>query len=591
MDPADPSGKFGIGATGPEWRHWAAQDIYTGRTWGPTRSGETYNRDTLNFGASLTRFADKILGADHEFKFGLDYTKGNIKDQLPGIPYMKYYYNGLPWAYYDRAPYYWGYFTLRTGERQLGDMPRYYGFWKWSAFLQDSIKVGRLVLNLGIRYDEGHASIEEDFYKAWYDEDYDGLANILLPDLLPLNDQRAPGIKDLVNYKIFAPRIGATYDLFGTGKTVLKASFARYGEVLLGQNVSGLHSFTPRTVRITWYDDNQNGVFDHPPVDRYVVGSYSQYNPDKEQLRRSISPDLSSPYFDEFVAAVSHELAKDFSLSLSFTYKEGKNLVARNNLVNPRDSNMWVPYTVKDPGADGDFGTGDDQDLTAYMLRKEAQPDFYQKQNIEDATKKYWGLELVLFRRMTKNWQFSGAVTYSKQYGNYSAGYLSFSGTTNWCDPNGFVNRYGRLENDRPIIVKLMSTVVLPYDIRVSGYYRYFSGSPYQRNVTVYFPAALDGSAPKSSSQIVAAEPNGTRRNPVEQIMDLRIEKDFKVGPGKLNFMVDVFNLFGYYRITIDNNPGGYIYQNGSYAPYPTYGTILTVEGSRVLQLALRYNF
>lgn len=577
---------------GPNWRIWG-WDLATNYQWGSVEAWgeEIYTRKIFSLNMHVTRFQDDFLGTNHEFKAGFEYYRGDTSSQRTRPqPYTNYWRNGQPWAYHNTTPY-MGRIRIRTPQRNRDEMPALGGFWRLGGFIQDSMNIGdRLTLNIGLRYDEAHGFQPEAFLKGWHDNFFNGLANILLPEMFPTEDMTVPAMDDTIVYKRFSPRIGANYDLFGNGKTSLKASFSRYAEILLSE-IAGTWPFGNRSIDFTWYDDNKNAYFDLPPIDRYEVRSYSPFLTDPDELRKNVDPNLSAPYTDEWMAGISHELVKDFAVTLNFVYKESKNLVGRNNRVNPRDSDVWVPYTVMDPGADGNFGTGDDQDLTVFMKKKEAEPDLYQKQNMKDAFKKYWAFDLILFKRMSNNWQLSASITYSKTWGNYPHSYGSYSGGTNWWDPNQFVNRVGRLTFDRPLIIKIMGTVVLPYQINLSTYFRYFSGAAWGRTVTVYFPSTVNGFKPKSSTVTVKSEPIGIRRGLPESSLDIRIEKEFNVGPGRFGIFVEVFNLLGYYRFDFDDNPGGYIYADGTYKNFSKYGDVNSAEGYRTANIAIRYSF
>ena len=79
-----------------------------------------------------------------------------------------------------------------------------------------------------------------------------------------------PATKGVDSYKDFTPRLGAAYDLFGNGRTALKANFGKYLE---GVGVSTNYANSNPTLRIptstgpfgvqgvtrTWIDANGIG--------------------------------------------------------------------------------------------------------------------------------------------------------------------------------------------------------------------------------------------------------------------------------------------------------------------------------------------
>jgi len=581
------------------------RDVYYGTLWGLHSPGsEDYRRKKLDVDLNLTRYVDDFLGVNHEFKAGVDYTWWYCKSAwYSQYPYEEYYYKGLPWEYHRITPYlgdFWVANVNPTAEENWNlDKLQRYGF-----YVQDVLSIGkRLTLNIGLRYDSTHFTKPEEIRKGWYDDDNNGLVNVLLPEVFATYDQTAPEIKDMVVWNLWQPRIGLTFDPFGDGKTALKASFSRYAEKWIAKFGQPIHPFNWQRISagFLWWDDNQNGIRDLPPVDSYQPWRIPQVITDPDKLTEWVDPDLSSPYTDEFTSGIQRELFKDFSAGLTFIYRENKNNMDQIDKANPMDGDMWVPYTVTDPGADGIFNTGDEQNLTVFALKKEAENPLIYRTNVEELKRKYWAVELVMQKRMSNNWQLSGSVTYSKMYGNLGAGYHDTHGDQNlYTNPNSMINRWGRLNWDRPLMVKLMGTLILPYNINLSAYYRYMSGSanahltrwrPITRTLTVFFPSSVDGFAPKYTSVTVNAEPSGSKRQSSISYLDIRLEKEFTLGFGRLGIYVDVINLLGFNRIISQLNNGGYLYPDGTFERYPTYGNILEAEGVRSFRFTLRFHF
>jgi len=194
---------------------------------------------------------------------------------------------------------------------------------------------------------------------------------------------------------------------------------------------------------------------------------------------------------------------------------------------------------------------------------------------------------------MSHGWMFNGSVTYNKAYGNYAHGYFQFAGGQNFWNPNYDVNRAGRLQYDRPIIIKAMSTIQLPLEFNLSAYFRYYSGGHFERRVTVYFPKTLNGYTARGSSVSVNAEPEGHRDLQPETVMDLRLEKTFQIGRYNVGLWAEVFNLFGhwYFNWSQSRLAGGYIYPDGSYRRYSRYGQPSSVMGAREFAFGARFRF
>jgi hypothetical protein len=125
-------------------------------------------------------------------------------------------------------------------------------------FVQEQWTKSRLTLQGAVRFDRA---------RSWFPEQQEGPSRFLpTPILIP----EAAGID---SYKDITPRIGISYDFFGTGRTVLKTSIGKYLE---GAGVSGNYANTnpslrmPQTTSVfgtagvtrAWTDANGNWVPD-----------------------------------------------------------------------------------------------------------------------------------------------------------------------------------------------------------------------------------------------------------------------------------------------------------------------------------------
>jgi len=610
------------------------QDVY----WGNTSLTDDYYRKRYGASTSITRFQDDLLGASHEFKAGIDYEetlyqRDRCRGYEPGDnPYYTY------WRDFAAGNKYYRSSSGKRGRLRLnpysylgGGMVGEDNTRRFSAFAQDSIKAGRLAVNIGLRFDYSYAYEPEQIrpeliiYKVGPE-----FLNPAITDpnalLKALNNQyhNDPGIdynqlspldpytfsyRKTVEFKTLSPRIGLIYDLFGDGKTALKFSFARYYEPIFSGKYNAPQLFGGN-MSWDWYDLNKNGYMDLPKTgpadpqyidpngDRYVLTAYNNQDPNFVYYQ-----DVKAPYMHEFIAGVEHELMKDFRVGAQFIYKVNKNItedVDRNNGydVNATDDQgrpIWLPYTVTDPGWDTEFGTDDDQQLTVYALADYAPTQSWLGTTPEGLKRNYIAGVLTFDKRMSNRWQLKGSIIYSAYKGNASPSYSATEGENTLLDnPNTLINYYGRVLYDHPLQIKLMGTVILPYDFIVTAYFQHRSGSPWARTLDrVYFPSDIATNWSYASG--ILTEPSGTRRTPPYTMLDMRLEKSFSFGDyGKLSLFADIFNVGGRKTLSLQENPNArlWFYRDPpEYELDSTYSRINSISGVRSARIGIKYSF
>ena len=579
---------------------------YYDRYWGIYRNNprfeETYLRKRFNPSVSATLFQDELFGASHEIKFGVEYeaTSGNW-DWWRANPYIFYFYNGNPYSYatssYPNRSRIYAYIcgSDEGSSVQENTMSRF------GAFIQDSVTIkDRLTLNLGARFDTSTGKFPPQHKGATADP-Y-GILTMLAGTQSPFSEYDLPEFNCLTWTNI-SPRLGFTYDLFGDGKTALKGSYSRYYEYLMIQYYSLANPNYPSTGSWYWFDDNYNQVPD--PADSYTL-RYLPPDPFTYKLEDEMDTDAKAPYTDEFTIGIERELMKDLSVTFNFMYKKKQRIFEDVNDYGlgkdeawkgyTPDSPYWEKYEFLDPGDDGLFGTNDDKTSYCYAELANAPSTHYYLMNVPEGHRKYWAFQLIVNKRMSNRWQLLGSIVYSKAYGNIGGSYgSSYGASGNFDTPNAFVEEEGRLDYDRPINIKIQSTVILPYDFVLSGYFNHHSGSPWARTVTVYIPDDPKYKYP-ATTYGVRTETIGTRRNAPVTTLDLRLEKRFRLGESfTIGGYVDVLNALGRSGYSISSNPGGYIDysdpSNPTFERFGNYGDISGAYGNRVVKVSLRLTF
>ena len=595
---ADPNGPYFI-------------DDYTGYLWGNTGPDEYTYKPKLYSSITLTRFQDNFLGGNHEIKAGLDVER----DRGDWGFYMK---DPLFWHYYNENPYYYrGLFGIDHPDPVYGDglfeflaigTTRGSSYFsgisvRFGGFVQDSFTIKRLTANLGLRMDT---------MKAWVPGYTKGAASdpvtlaigatYFVPKFgfNPYDKAKYDTLENVFPYGVFiSPHIGLTYDLFGNGKTALKASFVRQQDAIV------ISSFSPMDVwpsfTFNWWDLNNNGKPDLPSIDKYdFFGGSPQLM--SKMYSYPLDPNIKLPYQDEISFGIEHELAKDLNVSLRYISKDRKRSMANVLYDQPsnrywytydRAPNWWVPFTTTVP-AYGDYPA---KNVTMYFQSKDAPAQVFRLANIPESKSKFHSYELSFDKRMSSGWQLGGSISFSKLTGNYPISFAAWQAYGSvFSSPNYLVNRDGELPNSRPIMIRLYGSFKFPYDFILSFFYRHFDGVPWGRTVRVVPPG--DWAAAHSAetwSYSIQVETPGTRRDQPTESLDFRLEKDFKLGPGQLGVSVDIFNVLGSYRISTVYNPAGTWRPadadttEGTYTPGWT--GLTGISGSRLFKFSILYRF
>jgi len=598
-------------------------DWGNGYTWGDGYAwASDIKRYNVQISSRLTHYVDGVLGGDHEFGAGIEYQLGQEKwAWFRKSPFLEFIWNGDPYMHrawgLDRNTYGDGYLLFQIcgpDNWKTYTAPSRAGF---GGYLQDlwTIK-NRLTISLGVRMDTVHGWIPAATKQASAGAIGIGIGETYLRPVYgfnPFGEMSTPAWNNAMKWTTFSPRLGVSYDLFGNGKTAVKAAFSRYAEALPVMYYQGNHPFSQsqwgwNPLWFYWWDDNGNHRPDAPADgDRYQLesGLVTAYDPNPATYQAKIAKGIKAPYYNEIVAGVDHELFTDFRLSVKYFYRERKNAVdtmlydrASGRFWNTYEkaTDWWVPFTTTVPAV-GNFPA---REVTLYYYSKNAPFDqrFVLFDNVPEAKRQYRALEISFNKRYSKGWQLGGSVVFSKLTGNYNGRGGDTNGfSTAFDTPNWFVNKTGRTEDDRPLAIKLYGTFDLPWGFVTSLYYTHYAGFPYQRTITIVPPAGwAESHNALPFAQTVNAEPQGSRRNQDTDNIDFRLEKNFNVSVGKLTLGVDVYNLLGNRYLDPGLNPAGTWIPNsantgGEFIQDWSYGQTLGLRGVRIFKFNVIFAF
>ncbi len=496
------------------------------------------DRDRYQANASITHYAEDFIQGNHDFKFGMEFEYGKVRNRYGFTGPTATYYVDLvgygPFGYYYTGNYlafqYEGYDTNTN-------------YTRIEEFVQDTWKVSdRLNINLGLRASHMFGTIK--------------------------------GVKGTV-YKQFrlAPRIGFAFDIFGDKRTVLKAHYGQFTEAMLSSYHDRLNPASAYSDYISYYWD--------VPNDEWVA-----YETITHEQLYSLHPDLKHPYMDQFTASVERELFRDASFSVTFIYRNWKNIIG------PIDTlATYSPVTVNDPetGAEYTVYEIDDADARAYVLKNLTEDDAYFGLK---PYRKYWGLEFLFNKRFSNRWQMLASYVYSEATGTLDNGFaddIGWGGSTD--DPNFWINTDGNSTFDPTHMLKIQGTYILPFDINLTAYFRAITSNAWTRQYRT----------PRFNQGRITffTEPRGSNHYPVEKTLDLRLEKTFRIAEKyRLGFMLDVFNVFNDDTIRSWGTRIGYDWQLPPPATEPDdYWTstdghqLYTINRPRQIRLGVRLMF
>ena len=174
----------------------------------------------------------------------------------------------------------------------------------------------------------------------------------------------------------------------------------------------------------------------------------------------------------------------------------------------------------------------------------------FQLTNPDGMFSRFNGVTVQLVKRMADNWQMTSSFVWGRSTGRVGssrpsasvnfgpAGAQTSTAGLFGRNPNDFVNSDGRLIADRPITVKTQLVYQFPAGFLAGANLLYQDGRPFGRLVRINDVVGIPTT--------IYAEPiDGSRTVPSQFILDLRLQKEFKLG-GSANvaLFADVLNMF-----------------------------------------------
>ena len=270
-----------------------------GQTFGST-SGNFFQRPqhTVNVDGNHFRTFGK---ASHDVKFGMGWRRTDIYSQTlyPG--------NGVV-AYENSLTD----FRARVYREGSGtNRASYVNF-----YLGDSIAMGRLTLDLGVRYDRqwGEALAANNKPNSAFSNQVPGIA--------------FPGYEAPFHWSDVSPRVGVTYAIGESRKSLLRASFSRNAGQLtaVGTYVGYANpSSAAGWVEYPWTDLNGDHLAqtNEVRVDLPLItsgGGFNTSNPTSVASANKINPGFQAPASMGVIVGFDRQLIPDLRLAVNYTY-------------------------------------------------------------------------------------------------------------------------------------------------------------------------------------------------------------------------------------------------------------------------------
>jgi hypothetical protein len=407
-----------------------------------------------------------------------------------------------------------------------------------TLFAQDSWRLNRLTINPGLRYEQ------------------EKMAGSIITDFQLKNN--------------WAPRLGATYDLTGDGKTKAFGNFGIFYSRIPNDLAARALSADDGTQRADYFDANltrpiPNGTATIDPNSGVAITNHYQTAGVGADV---IDPDAKLSYVREYVFGIEREVMANTTVGVRYINKRIPRVledVANCPMVAYEFSSATravcgsVEYILTNPSS----ATPINPALLAIA------PQF-DSVKFDDPVHKYDAVEFTINRRMSNNWSALASYRYSRLRGNFEGFYRDDNGQSDpgisslydfptndptyvpfygggptsgdirfLGDPNGI------LPLDRPHQGKIFGNYAFPWGLNLGLGFNVVSGKPLT-------PLAPNPNYSNGGEIPVAARGSGVQtvdgfktRTPFQSQVDFQAAYDFKFGGSRrVSLMADIFNLF-----------------------------------------------
>ena len=560
--------------TGVADKVWDSEAIRNSRTYtvldqSNNRSANAWTSPADHFSVLRTFMgAASYVTGSHNLRLGTTFTNGDWRliEQWTGDVQPITYNAGRPVSVTLRLP-----MDARNGiKMDLG------------VFLQDRWTISdRVTLNLGLRYDHFVGDTRESEVLPNRFTFSEIASGIVFPECE--DGQAARGCYgEVQNWKDISPRVGVAWDVFGNGRTAVKASIARYvngQQVAVARQINPVEALSRTDVR-PWTDLDGNGL----PLDANGNIQFNELGTSTatNTFARNVSTTRYDPgvlngwgkrgFNTEWTVSAQHALADRVSVNGGFYRRTFGNQTFTDDL--RYDASSYDSLCINAPADPRlPYGNGSSyqvcgvQDLKAAVFAQNLPADNVIRfsDDLGGETNLYQGFDINLEGRF-RNGAFlkagMSATSRTLDMCNLGAAGLDAfrdsttqlttgQGTEIYPDGTTACHREYPFRPD----LKVSGTYMLPFDIQLAGTFQHSrgvqtggAGPSIQANFAI----------PTANATALGARPwNGAASRTVQLIreglmygdhnlnqLDLKLAKRFELGGARLRLDFDIYNVF-----------------------------------------------